>query len=209
MTVWDIAVSRGITDIVHFTTNRGLIGSLASGAVKSRARLPREDLLEYVYKPNAQYRRDPEWTDYVNLSITRINSQFFDIASTKWHAHEDVWWCILAFSSEVLTHPRVLFTTTNNMYEGVRREGGAAGLEQLFASRVHQYGGWWVSRGVDRTANRPTCDQAEVLYPKELSMKFPRAVYVVNELHADIAAAQCETLGYRGLEVIVKPEAFR
>ena len=209
MTVEDIVVSRGLTEIVHFTTNLGLIGSLVSWAVKSRALLPRERLLEYVYKPNAHHRRDPAWTGYVSLSITRINTHFFDISSTKWHADEDLWWCILAFSSDILTHPQVVFATTNNMYDGVLRERGAVGLEWLFAPKVHLYTDRWVSRSADRPANRPTCDQAEVLYPKELSMKFIQAVYVVNELHADIAAAQCEMFGYQGLKVIIKPEAFR
>ena len=208
MTIEEIVASRGITDILHFTTNSNLTGILASGAVKSRAQLPREYLLEYVYKPNAHHRRDSAWTAYVNLSITRINPRFF-AKSSAWHAHEDLWWCILVFSSEILTHSGVSFATTNNMYDGVLREKGAIGLERLFAPQVCQYQDRWVYRNAECPANRPTCDQAEVLYPKELLMKFIQAVYVVNELHADIAAAQCATFGYQGLKVIRTPEAFR
>ena len=79
------ARKRGITDVVHFTTLRGAVGVLASGVLKSRARLPSDQYLEHVYRPNAAFRKDHAWLDYVNLSIQRINDWMFD-TSTRWHA---------------------------------------------------------------------------------------------------------------------------
>src|SRR6266511_5391085 len=93
---------RGITEVLHFTTSKGLLGILYSRLVLPRRRLPRNKLVEHVYMVNAEVRYDPEWTDYVNLSIAQINTRFFDIASRKWHRDKDLWWCILSFSPVIL-----------------------------------------------------------------------------------------------------------
>jgi hypothetical protein len=76
VTIQDIIQARQITEVVHFTTHRGLLGALHSRAVKSRMRLPAEVDLKYIYTPNAEYRKDKAWLDYVNLSISRINCEF-------------------------------------------------------------------------------------------------------------------------------------
>lgn len=65
--VLDAAKERGINEVVHFTTTNGVVGVLASGAVKSRDRLKEDEYLENVYKPNAPFRKDVKWLDYVNL----------------------------------------------------------------------------------------------------------------------------------------------
>ena len=72
------AKSRGITKVVHFTTLKGRVGILASKAVKIRCRLPKNQYLKHVYRPNAAFRKDRDWLDYVNLSIERINDWMFD-----------------------------------------------------------------------------------------------------------------------------------
>lgn len=78
------AEARGISDVVHFTTVSGAVGVLASRAVMSRKRLPEEEYLEHVYRPNSAIRKDQAWLDYVNLSITRINDWMFG-TSVRWH----------------------------------------------------------------------------------------------------------------------------
>jgi len=55
MTIDDIVIQRKISEILHFTTNEGLLGILYSGALKSRQCLPQEKQLEYIYKPNAVF----------------------------------------------------------------------------------------------------------------------------------------------------------
>ena len=91
MTIQDIIESRGIERIVHFTTNLGALGVLATRSLKARARLRDDELLANVAKLNAKDRsRDAKWHDFVNLSITNINTSFFG-ASTWEHRDKDYW----------------------------------------------------------------------------------------------------------------------
>jgi hypothetical protein len=208
VTIRDIIKKRSITEVLHFTTHKGLLGSLHSGAVKSRKRLPAELDLEFIYTPNAIYRKDAAWLDYVNLSISRINSVFF-ATSCRWHRAEDLWWCIMSFDPEILTHPGVYFSTTNNMYTGVERGAGAAGLEHLFAARIVRYNGNIAVRSAQLADDFPTCVQAEALYPGELPVKYLRRVYVETNDDQDEVYAQMHLVGVFGVDVIIDPKRFR
>jgi hypothetical protein len=208
VTIQDILKERSITEVLHFTTHRGLLGSLHSGAVKSRERLPAEVDLKFIYKPNAIYRKDPAWLDYVNLSISRINSVFF-ATSCRWHRSEDLWWCVMSFAPVILTHPGVYFSTTNNMYTGVERGAGAAGLERLFAARIVRYNGNIAVRSAQLADNFTTCEQAEALYPGELSVKHLRRVYVETNEDQDEVYAQMHLVGVFGVGVIIDSKRFR
>jgi hypothetical protein len=192
-TVAEIVEHRGITEVLHFTTNRGLTGILAKGAVLPRARLPEDKYLEHVYHPNADTRKDKAWLDYVNLSISSINTEFFG-HSSRWHAHDDVWWCALAFNPAILSDDGVYFATTNNMYTGCRRALGPDGLEALFGDPVHQYLGHYARRTDDMGDEFTTCHQAEALYPGPLSLERLLRVYVATGPHADVAASSCAML---------------
>ena len=167
---------RGITDVVHFTTLRGVVGVLASGALKSRARLPSDQYLEHVYRPNAELRKDRAWLDYVNLSIQRINDWMFG-TSTRWHAADDNPWVLLSFDVAVLSHPGVVFATTNNIYPSCLRAEGPGGFSRLFDAEVEGRYGQLHSREGKRES-WPTDRQAEVLYPGELSCEHLRRVDV-------------------------------
>jgi len=69
MTTSDIVRSRGIKEVLHFTTNKGITGILAVQSVKSRGRLSSEEYLEHVLKYNCPDRsRDRDWHDYVNMT---------------------------------------------------------------------------------------------------------------------------------------------
>ena len=200
------AQQRGITDIVHFTTVSGAVGVLGSGAVKSRRRLPEDKYLEHVYRPNSEVRKDPAWLDYVNLSVQRINDWMFD-ASTRWHADSDNSWVVLSFDVEILGHPGVVFTTTNNIYPHCRRAEGIAGFSRLFDPVVR---GRYDKRHTreDKEASWPTDRQAEVLYPGELSCDHLRCI--------DVQCAEKEDTVHGALEVLRlsvpvrhAPEVFR
>lgn len=207
MTIQEIIERRGIIEVVHFTTHRGLLGTLHSRALKSRNRLPREIDLKYIYKPNADTRKDVGWLDYVNLSISHINSAYFS-SSCRWHREEDLWWCITAFDPVILTHPNVHFATTNNMYTGVSRGTGPEGLERLFAPRIVR----WYRNVVIRAANLPesytTCEFAEILYPGEVSIDFLRRVYVERGEDQDEVYAQLHMIGVQGIDVVIDPTKF-
>lgn len=215
MSLADLVRERGITEVLHFTTNEGLVGVLESGAVLPRSRLPKEKHLEYIYKPNCKIRKDTAWLNFVNLSISWINPELFRI-SEGWHRERDIFWCILSFDSAILMHAGVHFATTNNMYSGVHRGVGEGGFLALFDTEVVQY--VERSRGLPiKTALRPTthpmrlptCSQAEVLYPEALSLDHLKGVYAPSEdLAFRIHATASVVLG-RDVEVWVYPDLFQ
>lgn len=210
MTIQNIIADRRIEEVLHFTTNRGLTGILASSAVMPRKRLPEDKRLEYILTYNCPDRsRDVRWHDYVNLSVTEVNLHLFGISKGKWHSGTENWWCIVCFSPVVLEHSGVYFTTTNNIYTGVRRADGPTGLENMFADRVSRWQGNVVSREPSSPANQPTCNQAEVLYPGDLSLQYLEHVYVENEDNAASVESMADVFdGIPDFDCIVSPELF-
>jgi len=182
MTIQDTIEQRGIHEVLHFTTNKGITGILATGFLKARKLLSEDYYLEHIYQYNCKDRsRDMAWEGYVNLSITSVNRQLLGISSGKWHANEDGWWCILSFTPDICSHPGVYFTTTNNMYSnGVKRARGVEGLNAMFASQITQWPGRILCRPSEIPDNQPTCEQAEVLYPEQISLKYLQKIYVMN-----------------------------
>lgn len=207
MTIETITRNREIREVLHFTTHLGLLGALHSRAVKSRMRLPADVDLEFIYKPNASYRKDFQWLDYVSLSISRINNEFFK-SSCRWHRLADLWWCIMSFDPVVLGHEGVYFATTNNIYTGVIREQGPDGLARLFEERVVRWNRNVVVRADELPRSFPTCSQAEVLYPGELSVKYLRRVYVRDEEDHDEVFAQLNVVNMNTVEVVVDASKF-
>jgi hypothetical protein len=199
---------HGVREILHFTTNVGLVGILGDEKLLARSELPAERHLVNVYRTNAKVRYDKVWVDHVNLSLSRINAKFFG-ASRAWHHNRDVWWCVLAFDPVIASHPEVKFATTNNRYSGCRRRSGIEGLRALWAPKVHQYEGMWAERTPQHQRAWPTCRQAEVLYPIAVSTEFLRCVYVVSEMHGDIAETNVDVLGHAPIPVEVRPDVFR
>jgi len=210
------AHGRGITEILHFTTSRGLLGILADDAVHSRDHLNEAKYLEHIKVLNSPDRsRDADWTDYVNLSITAVNDRMLG-SSQGWHTEDDVWWAVLAFDIEILGHPDVQFTTTNNAYANTKRAPGLTGFQALFAPTVP----WGIHGSVARRSagwpdNRPTEVQAEVLYPQSVSLEYLRAIYVSEEENIDKVTGWIATLAnsakvdLSAVTVLCKPEVFQ
>jgi hypothetical protein len=210
MSIAAIVQSRKIESVLHFTTNRGSLGVLATKALKSRARLNDDALLANIVQFNAPDRsRDAAWHDYVNLSISKINASFFGVSAGKNHKDKDFWWCILDFSPSILSHSGVHFANTNNMYSGVVRAVGAAGLESLFAPKIVQWHSSMVSRASSLEPCYPTCAQAEALYPGEVSTDFLQAIYVATDAPGDELAAQLAMAAHRLVKIEVRPELFQ
>jgi ssDNA thymidine ADP-ribosyltransferase, DarT len=206
--IQDIIDRKGIEEVVHFTTNYGLTGILASKWLKSRQRLPKDRYLDEVYRPNCDTRKDPAWIDYVNLSITRINDWMFDY-SMRLHSHEDRWWVVLAFDPVVLTHPDVIFTTTNNIYSmHIQRNEGPAGLEAMFANPVIGRYGRNHRRHQATPANWTTDRQAEVLYPGQVSTSFLRRIYVSEQEHGDAVEGTLDVTGHSQVVVVHDGDRF-
>lgn len=208
MSVSDIIQERGITEILHFTTNSGVLGILDSRFLKARQRLNEDARLEYIFTPNAAVRtRDVAWLDYVNLSISRINT-WFATSSGKWHRPKGVWWCVLAFKPEILSHPGVYFTTTNNIYSSVKRSRGDVGLEAMFSENITQYSTNVVNRKANTPASFTTCEQAEVLYPGQVSTEFLQKIYVPSSEIEDQVAGQLNAVGHPFVDLEVRQSLF-
>ena len=199
------ALERSIKEVLHFSTISGAIGILASNAVKSRERLSEDEYLEHVYRPNARYRKDSMWLDYVNLSISRINDWMFG-SSVNWHSDENVSWVVFSFSPEILAHPGVVFATTNNIYSSCHRGERLEGLNELFADRIVRWEGNEVSR-VNAKTEWPTDRQAEVLYPGELSCEYVQCIYVQREEAVDTMHGAFPVLR-QNVPVQLAPEVF-
>jgi hypothetical protein len=213
--VVDYARNRGIKEILHFTTNRGLIGVLAQNKIYSRDSLNEDDYLENIKVLNSPSRtRDAAWTGYVNLSITIVNLRMLG-SSRKWHPEEDIWWAVLAFDPEILGHDGVQFTTTNNVYPPVKRGPGVSGLDALFAQRI-PWGiyGDVIRRPSDMAIDLTTDSQAEVLYPDAVDLSHLRAIYVEQPEHIDEVAGWLAAFQYTSkvdlssVAVTCKPEVF-
>jgi len=215
MTIQDIIDERGIREVLHFTTHRGLVGTLASQALKSRYRLPEDQYLQHILHVNAAVRpeasaffdKSDNWLDYVNLSISEINRRYFEV-SERWHAAGDVWWSILAFDPAIMTHDNVVFATTNNSYDRCDRASGEKGLEALFLPVVDRKKPTWKAYRGRRAAELTTCEQAEVLYPAAVSTAYLRRVYVREEEHQDQVTGWLEEFGLPGVEVVWSPQKF-
>ncbi|WP_082219306.1 DarT ssDNA thymidine ADP-ribosyltransferase family protein [Massilia sp. NR 4-1] len=215
MSIMNVVGERGINEIVHFTSNHGLVGTLEVGAVLSRRQLPEVDHLAYIAAPTSAQRQEAmscfdkaeDWLDFINLSLSEINQHYFNFAANKWHTQGDRWWTILSFRPEILTHAGVFFTTTNNIYEHVIRGQGQSGLEALFTEPIKRKGSWYARRN-GRTDNLATCQQAEVLYPQSLAMDHLQRIYVATEEQHDLVSGWLRYYRLNSVSVTIQPEKF-
>lgn len=220
MTIADEIHERGISEILHFTTNRGATGILHNHFLMARPRLSADQFLRHVLQLNWENRPEEDaffdksenWINFVNLSVSEINARLFRLSRDR-HTASELWWCILSFDPEIMTHDGVWFATTNNGYDSCIRGDGCLGLQALFAPRVQRkangfYGTWSVLRG-GRSTELTTCEQAEVLYPDQLSLEYLRKIYVVEDEHHDMIAGLLVDFGYENIEVLVEPDKFK
>lgn len=213
--VLKIVTERGIQEVLHFTTNLGFVGCLATKAVLPRNRLKKEQFLQHILTLNAPFRAEEEdwfdqtekWIDYVNLSISAISANLFRSSSLRWHAAASFSWVIMSFDPALMADEGVYFSTTNNIYPLTTRASGARGLEALFAPSVPRKPGWAAYRGA-RAAHLPTCEQAEVLYPKMLPIRYLRRLYVADGEDSDWAHCILSQYGRLDVQVVVNRTKF-
>ncbi len=204
--------ARRISEILHFTTSNGLLGILTTGKLLSHSELPKENQLAHILQINCSDRsRDIGWHSFVNLSISRVNGSFFSIARNKWHSTKDLFWCVLSFDPEIMTHPGVLFATTNNAYLLAERAPNIEGFEALFGPSVRQFPTKWATRSKATLPHHTTCNQAEVLYPLAVPIEYLRRVYVMSrdnfhEVEAQIEVCAPQIAGK--FQIVVAPEHF-
>lgn len=208
----EVVIDRGITEVLHFTTNFGLIGVGAKQAVLSRDLLDADEYLEHICTPVWKDRwKDADWTGYVNLSVSHVSHRMFT-SSRRNHAGEELWWPVLSFTPDILADQGVVFTTTNNSYTGtVQRGTGHSGLEQLFGPAVPWgHYGTIARRWTGMPDSWTTNDQAEVLYPAQLSLEHLQAIYVEEEDRIDDATSLLKLWpGTSAVPVIHKRDVFK
>jgi hypothetical protein len=214
LTVLQAITQRGIEEVLHFTSNRGLVGILASEELLSRRRLNREDYLQVILHKNSAIRpedspffdKKADWLDFVNLSISDINSYFFR-TSERWHRAKDIWWVIAAFDPVIMTHEGVYFATTNNKYDFCQREKGVAGLNALFGNPIRRLSNWFAHRA-SRPVSHPTCEQAEVLYPGSIPTRYLRKIYVRDVQDCDRVRGWLREFNIDNVLVVLDPAKF-
>ncbi|MGW7639117.1 DarT ssDNA thymidine ADP-ribosyltransferase family protein [Streptomyces decoyicus] len=200
---------RKITEVVHFTTNRGLLGVLVQRLCKARALLAKDEYLESIYHQNSKFRReDPKYWRYVNLSISEPNHSFLQTSSDKWWANEDLFWAVLSFDPVIMAHPGVLFSPSNMGYDGITPSEGKHGAEALFADRVPYGFGKYAPLRRNREPHLPTNPQAEVLYPQAVSTQHLQRISVLTDEDAAKAEAIVSASGHDEVDIIVDPVTF-
>lgn len=209
MTISDIAQQKGVKELIHFTTNSGLLGILAKRGVLPSARLTEEDTLAFIFKQNSVSRREwnKKWLSYINLSVSKVNNSFFSY-SQYIHKDSDVYWIILSFSTEVLNQQGVFFTTTNNIFPSCTRGEGEASFECMFASSIEGKRQKIFSRTEQHHSSWTTCEEAEVLYPDFLTLDFLLKIYVPDIDVKRIVIAQLSAFN-ADFEICVAPEKFK
>ena len=205
--VLEVISRREIVRLLHFTTNRGLLGIIATGAIKSRASLEEDQYVEYLFTPNAETRKDPRWAGHVSLSVSRTNTSFLSYSRAS-HLTKDLWWCVLAIEPEILGHEGVRFCTINNIWPSVSRGTSSHGLEAMFAEVVIGRYQAKVHRDESMLDRWPTELQAEVLYPGEISTDYVQCIYVNDSMHSAVAESYVTAVGHRDVDIVLDPATF-
>ena len=115
---------------------------------------------------------------------------------------------ILSFKKEILDHPGVYFSTTNNVYSETIRAKDVDGLEALFTDSTARKQGWTVKR-LSRGNNLPTCEQAEVLYPNPLRLSDLQTIYVTDEDHSDLVEGWLTYYKVPNVSVMIDASKFK
>ena len=201
------ARERGITEILHFTTDKGVLGSLRKGQLLSRKQVEDDPDLAFIFL-GVWPVKVPEWVDHISLSLSQINRELFERAEQNL---PDRWWAVMSFDVAILDEPDVWFTTTNNSYTEVCRRGQSIeGFEDMFAEHVPWgYYGSVVHRRADYPDNLPTHRQAEVLFPEAIDLEHLLRIYVELPEQRRMIKAWCSAFDRSEPTIEVQPEIFR
>lgn len=206
MSVVERARERGVSQILHYTSNKGMMGLICRGALLSRLRVADDSELAFIFQTIWPVKA-PRWVDHISMSISKINLDLFQRSCSN---YPQFWWAVLSFTPDILDHDGVWFTTTNNAYEDTCERGqGLDGFEAMFAARV-PYGhyGSIAHRDPARPDAYPTHRAAEVLYPGALTFEHLQAVYVLEAQHRRLIGAWCSAYGHPSLPVRIDADAF-
>jgi hypothetical protein len=199
VSVADRARARGIT------SERGVMGTIMKQALMSREQVENDPDVAFIFE-GIWERKDPEWVDHISLSISRINVDLYTRSRSNF---PQFWWAVMTFDVEILDHPGVCFTTTNNIYPPCRRGYGIEGFEALFGEPIEWgYYGSEKTRWAGISDAWPTDRAAEVLYPTRIALRYLQKIYVPGKQHRRLVNAWAETYDVGELPVAVGMEPF-
>lgn len=201
--------ARGITEVIHFTTSRGLIGILAQRLLQARSHLSEDKYLEHIYVPNTAIRReDPKYWRYVNMSVSRPNTRLFEYSKGWRKSDPTIHWVILSFVPRIISQPGVLFSTSNMMYDGVEPLEGHRGFQAMFADPSHDGYGRMRRRAPGTPPQNATNMQAELLYPDRVSTEYLQRIYAANDEDAAHVEGIVGTLDHDDVPVEINRSMF-
>lgn len=207
-TIANKIIERDIKEVIHFTTNTGFLGMIFKKNILPNSKLKAENTLAFIFQQNSEKRKEKNlvWLSYINLSISKLNSSFFDY-SKYIHRNKDMYWVILSFSPEIMTHNGVYFTTTNNIYPSCTRGEGISAFNAMFNDPVEGLRQKMFPRTRLHKDSWTTCEQAEILYPNELSLSYLNKIYVHSESDKHSVCAQMRLFNF-SVPVEVSPNTF-
>ena len=203
MTPSAAARARGVTEVLHFTTDKGVLGSLRKGALLSRHRVQDDPDLAFIFQAVWPVKAHA-WVDFISLSLHTINRDLFRRAERN---NPDRWWAVVSFDVSILDHDGVWFATTNNIYPSCIRDQGAAGFNRLYDDPViGRYQSVHTRAGLPDA--QPTDRAAEVLYPGRIELEYLTTLYVPEEQHRQLILAWCDALNRPAVPVSVREDVF-
>ncbi len=199
----ELATGRGVREVLHFTTDKGVMGSLRKQALLSRAQLEDDPDLAFIFLEVWPVKA-PQWVDFISLSIHSINLDLWQRAVRNL---PDRWWAVMAFAPAILDHDGVWFSTTNNIFPAAKRAQGSDGLAALYADPVSgRYGEECTRDSIERA--QPTDRAAEVLYPTTIGLEHLTAIYVRTADHRRLVHAWCSAFDLDAPPVTVSTQIF-
>ncbi len=205
MSVAERARELGVTEVLHYTSNRGVMGSVMKRALLSREQVEKDRDVAFIFE-GVWIRKDPDWVNYISLSVSRIN---LDLLSRSRKNFPDFWWAVMSFDVDILDDEGIWFTTTNNIYPPCRRATGVPGFELMFGEPIPWgYQGSMKYRGNGMSSAWPTDRTAEVLYPERIDLSRLRKLYVMEPQHRRLVHAWTDTYDLAELPVEVSQHAF-
>ena len=188
-----IIKDREITELIHFTSTRGLEGIYRAKHILSRFELENSDFVddnEILFNSNDAFRM--EGKKYINLSVSYPNKSLFNRFKHRKESDPTIGWCILKLNPNVLLDDslKCFFSVTNAANSAAKNDYGiksdAESFKRMFNDTVvvkNSYGSKTYNR-LGLKKNQTTDNQAEILI--EGSRKTLRAfeddLRVINEM---------------------------
>jgi len=201
--------TRGITRLIHFTTEQNLPIIMEAGSVLSRSHLteirhPDESILDAVVT-NDQVRLDNR-PDYVNVSIEHPNIPLLN-AYKRRNSLSHVNWCLLALSPELIFHRDTLFAITNAASNRAKKagiSGDISDFRRLFSDTAKPN-----DSALNSNSKYPVDIQAEVLYQGSIPTGYIDEVIFETDEHQAKTVAALRLLGVPVPKNKVDPRMFK